>query len=727
MTSFNQLLAQLSSQHDLVVRRNEALAEEVAELRRATAAVCDAKVGRQMQVQGRATLLDDGGLVGRMRSQGRATLLDDGSLVGRMRSLSSRATSASLAPSPRAADASPGRDGGVALRGRLAMTLPERCSRRPGAQSGVTDEGGSLCTLATLPPRECRSSTPFGDSSTRRGDHRVDPWLQMLHTVRTTEPLQQEESSWLINPETSDFLRRWDALALAALGFVSLVTPVQVAILQPSIDWLFVVSSVVDLVFFVDLVLQFFMVYTEKANFGIVMVSNHKKIVKHYLETWFFVDLISIFPFDIIGFVLEGPEGSELKMLKMVRLLRLLKLTRMLRASRIVRRFEMRMTISYSRLALLKFFAVLAVLTHWLANLWALTLVIVDEGEGVPRWIDGFVELEGNVSNPTKDTPWKVYATCLYFTSYTITSVGYGDIGPANITERIVCTLMIVVSGIVWAVVLGQVSDVVTTMNSDEQAFQRQMDELNSMVADQGLPQTMRTRLRHFFLSSKVVARQRARRYNLMKAMSPGLKAEVAMELNRPWLSKVSVLQRFLRERAGSSLSRHFRAFISEVCQFMSTVVHAQAEAVGKPQTLFIVSVGLVTQNCRLLGSGMLWGSDFVLSCSRQQKNYEAFALTYLELTVLRRSDFMDALETHRDACPEIAQHVRRYCCWCAFQRELKIEARRRRAERAGHMVGHLVSRNESLPTVRGDEWSAKIDALGAKVDEAGPVSEIRM
>merc|ERR1719203_7860 len=108
-----------------------------------------------------------------------------------------------------------------------------------------------------------------------------------------------------------------------------------------------------------------------------------------------------------------------------------------------------------------------------MANLWALTLVMVDETDEVPRWVDAFTEMERNVEEKTRDTPWKLYVASVYFTSYTLTSVGYGDIGPQNIVERVVCTMMLIISGTSWAVVLGQVSGIVANMDADEQAFRK--------------------------------------------------------------------------------------------------------------------------------------------------------------------------------------------------------------------------------------------------------------
>lgn len=80
---------------------------------------------------------------------------------------------------------------------------------------------------------------------------------------------------------------------------------------------------------------------------------------------WFFIDLLSILPYQIIGDISGQASLSNLKMLKIIRLLRLIKLARVLRASRLWKRFELKTTINYSALALMKYLIFVLVCIHW--------------------------------------------------------------------------------------------------------------------------------------------------------------------------------------------------------------------------------------------------------------------------------------------------------------------------------------------------------------------------
>jgi len=196
------------------------------------------------------------------------------------------------------------------------------------------------------------------------------------------------------------------------------------------------------------------------------------------------------------------------------------------------------------------------------------------------------------------------------------------------------------------------------------------MDEMNIMMKFRGFPTEMRQRLRGFVASSKTAQRQKRHR-EILCSLSPGLRGEVALQINRVWLEKVSFLKPFMH-------SQGIPAVIVEICLVMQFEMYAQSETLGHPQVLYIMHRGLVSHRGRLRRQGSVWGIDFVLSDLNLIEPTESFCLTYTEVATLQRGAFLGLLVTHQQECPEIAKHVRWYICWMAFQRALLVEAHHR-------------------------------------------------
>ena len=151
----------------------------------------------------------------------------------------------------------------------------------------------------------------------------------------------------------------------AALLYTALVPPAEVAFSRPTrrptLDGLFVINQAVNLVFFVDMILQFFLhVQLPKAQ-GSVWIRNHGKIVRRYLRGAFFLDFVSIIPFGALAFT-RVALFRDLQIVRLLRLLRLVKLLRMLRGSRLIMRYRASMTLSITGANLIGFlvFTILA-------------------------------------------------------------------------------------------------------------------------------------------------------------------------------------------------------------------------------------------------------------------------------------------------------------------------------------------------------------------------------
>ena len=80
--------------------------------------------------------------------------------------------------------------------------------------------------------------------------------------------------------------------------YTSVFVPFNVAFKPKAMEnWLqLVVDNIVDVFFFLDVVLNFHTTYVNPAG---EVISDPKLIRRNYLRSWFFIDLMSCLPFDI--------------------------------------------------------------------------------------------------------------------------------------------------------------------------------------------------------------------------------------------------------------------------------------------------------------------------------------------------------------------------------------------------------------------------------------------
>ncbi|CAJ1407986.1 unnamed protein product [Effrenium voratum] len=555
--------------------------------------------------------------------------------------------------------------------------------------------------LPSQRPSLLRPTRPSQVTSAAVADARVSKLMKekmQVSVVRArTKEFAVSKHWFVINPDSNRFSQIWQVIVNFALGYVALVTPLQVGMLEIQWDMLFVITWCVDLVFIIDMVLQFITMYPKTTARGLEWEFRPRKIAMHYVKTWFCLDFLTLIPLDTIGLLSDADRLKDLRSIKVIRVLRLLKLMRLLKTSKLTHRVEIPNSIPYQHVALFRFLLVLILACHWLACVWAMTLKLVDEQ--YPQWISEIEVADLPFGIRTRDVPWRVYIASYYFCCYTMTSVGYGDFGPRNVLERMVCTWIVLVSGLSWAYILGEVCAIVSEMTAESQRFRKKMHHLNSFMEDQGLSQALCCRLRSFFLQNRHQA-QHLTRQKLLDNLSPQLHAEVCTAMNLAWLEKVTFFRQFMAlvdtmETEGVHTAP-YRSCIADISRELKMGAFAQREIFDNVQVLYILSKGLVALNSRVGHNGAVWGEDFVLSDTSLIRPVAGFALTYIEVLFLTRESFMRVIERRKLTCPELGQIVRRYCVRVAAIRGVIAEARKR----ARTMVQQRSQTSES-PTQR--------------------------
>ena len=124
------------------------------------------------------------------------------------------------------------------------------------------------------------------------------------------------------------------------------MTPYEVAVLGTAMNVRFYTNWLVDLVYIFDMLRSFVTAYEDPATGS--MIWTRRLIVKHYLETWFCVDFVSIIPFDTLTLAL-GDTFSRMKTIKIIRLLRLLKLAKIMRSFALYEKYKAKLAVQLTK------------------------------------------------------------------------------------------------------------------------------------------------------------------------------------------------------------------------------------------------------------------------------------------------------------------------------------------------------------------------------------------
>ena len=379
---------------------------------------------------------------------------------------------------------------------------------------------------------------------------------------------------WIIDPRSSAFTKYWDIITSGALVFTAIFTPVEVGFISlPEDRWadpLFLTNRGIDLIFVCDMALQFFIMYvTTDVNSpeGERWVRDQRKIARRYLTSWWFcIDTLSI---AVSGFDMAAPTTgpiSRFKGFRAIRVLRLIKLVRLVSASRIFKRWEMRMSINYAKLSIVQILVGFVFICHLFGCLWGLQSsfdplntwpgqknycipwdpcpsgVFVGDlcAAPPPCPADRACSVEGYACYP----PVEMYLYSVYWAIATVTSIGYGDVAATstNQAEQLVCTILMIVGAIVFAQIVGSFCGLAAALSPEKAQFRFDLSDLNYHMSEEDIPAELRYRLREY-MHQTVHLRQGKIRVRLLELLSPGLAGEFALKMNDKWLRDLWFLQ----------------------------------------------------------------------------------------------------------------------------------------------------------------------------------------
>jgi len=451
----------------------------------------------------------------------------------------------------------------------------------------------------------------------------------------------------IIDPD-SPHMRRWDLFIMALLVYTAFVTPYEVAFMETKIDFLFMLNRFIDLSFLGDMSLQFMLPFkpadadSQMQHFWVV---SHKRIAVRYVLGWFIIDLISVFPFDSLGFILDGNVGN-LKVLRIMRCARLIKLVRIIKASAMLQKLKRRVGLKYSTIKLIQFVVMVVVVTHWLSCLWMLIPRIeATDTNWIGKYYHKQLENVTVVDPVTYDIDAsQLYLACLYWSIMTLTTIGYGDVTAATKGEMLVACFGMALGASVYAYIVGGICGILANTDPVSLEFNQTLDNLNNLMLEYKIPRRMKENLREFHFKTQSLFRARMHQ-TVLEVLSPELRNQVVAFINYRWISKVRLFKTLPAEERGN--------FMTRVTMSMTAQAYGPNEYVVRladmMETMYIIKEGVCVKILssgaqKMLLNGDVAGSDITIRTAGFRANFELKTITFVVTQELDRDDLQQIL-----------------------------------------------------------------------------------
>ena len=155
----------------------------------------------------------------------------------------------------------------------------------------------------------------------------------------------------------------------------AIFTPWQLAFVEDETVMWTILNAIIDFSFLIDIIITFFTAYFDEKLMHLVI--DKKVIAKKYLKFWFWMDLLSIIPFDRIFMEANSDFGNMAKftrvgkLYKMIRMLRMVKMIRLLKdRKKIISSLDSVLKVNAGFERLIFFFLGFVLFNHTFSCLW---------------------------------------------------------------------------------------------------------------------------------------------------------------------------------------------------------------------------------------------------------------------------------------------------------------------------------------------------------------------
>ncbi|KAF8386411.1 egl-2 [Pristionchus pacificus] len=459
----------------------------------------------------------------------------------------------------------------------------------------------------------------------------------------------------------STFKTIWDWSILALTFYTAFMVPFNIAFKNrdyPSgIDSTALMDSIVDVIFFADILLNF---HTTFVGPGGEVVIEPSIIRQNYFKTWFLVDLLSCLPYDIFYMFKRDDEriGSLFSALKVVRLLRL---------GRVARKLDN--YLEYGAATLLLLLCAYVLVAHWLACIWfsigEFEVRLRMENSSMPEgWLFKLANdlkqfYDQNNSNRTSlvggPSRTSAYISSLYFTMSCMSTVGFGNISSTTDNEKLFAVCMMIISALLYAAIFGHMTTIIQQMTSATVRYHDMISNVREFIKLQEVPKELAERVMDYVVSTwamtKGIDTQKVLGY-----CPKDMKADICVHLNRKVFNEHSCFR-----LASDGCLRSLAMYLESNHAAPGDLLYHTGESVDA--LWFVVSGSLeVIQDdevVAILGKGDVFGDEFwKVNGATGQSAANVRALTYTDLHMIKKEKLMEVLDFYKAFANSFARNL---------------------------------------------------------------------
>ena len=298
---------------------------------------------------------------------------------------------------------------------------------------------------------------------------------------------------------STTFAHLWDIMITLLTFYLAIIIPYNLALRIWPTQLSFGDTFIMSVIFALDI---FFSIYFLNNQVRFRYASQAERN-SYYFRNWFVFDLLAAIPFGVF----------------MNSLWQILRLTKLIRVRRIVEEWQSDNLRYNTQFNLVILCVSMMLIAHWLSCGW---LVI--------RGLDEALDHTNN------------YVNALYWSVTTITTVGYGDITPQNMIEKIYVMFTMLIGFGFYGFLIGNISNLLAQRNPAREHYHDNMEHLSNMVRYRGLPKELQQKIREYY-TYKLQRQIGYDETNFLDSLPENLRRKVALYLKKDLLEDMPLFK----------------------------------------------------------------------------------------------------------------------------------------------------------------------------------------